>query len=103
MVDDGKERDSADDIGKSRMICGSRFTRSSWKWTLPSPRGASGFIQENPGRHHIPDAQRRPWNRLPRELGDNSTIQRTFQRWVELGVLERIWAALVEECGELGA
>ena len=44
-----------------------------------------------------------PWNRLPRELGDNSTIQRTFQRWVELGVLERIWAALVEECGELGA
>ena len=28
------------------------------------------------------------WNRLPRELGDDSTIHRTFQRWVELGVLE---------------
>ena len=41
------------------------------------------------------------WNRLPRELGDDSTIHRTFQRWVELGVLERIWAALVEECQEL--
>ena len=27
------------------------------------------------------------WNRLPRELGDDSTIHRTFQRWVELGVL----------------
>ena len=31
------------------------------------------------------------WNRLPRELGDDSTIHRTFQRWVELGVLEGIW------------
>ena len=27
---------------------------------------------------------------------------RTFQRWVELGVLERILAVLVEECEELG-
>ncbi len=27
------------------------------------------------------------WNRLPRELGDDSTIHRTFQRCVELGVL----------------
>ena len=24
------------------------------------------------------------WNRLPRELGDDSTIHRTFQRWVDL-------------------
>ena len=42
------------------------------------------------------------WNRLPRELGDDSTIHRTFQRWVELGVLEGIWAILVEGCEELG-
>ena len=42
------------------------------------------------------------WNRLPWELGDDSTIHRTFQRWVELGVLERIWAVLVEGCDELG-
>ena len=42
------------------------------------------------------------WNRLPRELRDDSTIHRTFQRWVELGVLERIWAMLIEECEELG-
>ena len=42
------------------------------------------------------------WNRLPRELGDDSTIHRTFQRWAELGVLERIWAMLIEECEELG-
>ena len=44
----------------------------------------------------------RQWNRLPKELGDDSTIQRTFQRWVQLGVLERIWSILVEECEELG-
>ena len=27
------------------------------------------------------------WNRLPKELGDDSTIHRTLQRWVRLGVL----------------
>ena len=42
------------------------------------------------------------WNRLPKELGDDSTIHRTFQRWVELGVLERIWAVLIEEYEALG-
>ena len=41
------------------------------------------------------------WNHLPRELGDDSTIHRTFQRWVERGVLERVWAVLIEECREL--
>ena len=42
------------------------------------------------------------WNRLPKELGDDSTIHRTFQRWVELDVLRQIWGVLVEECEELG-
>ena len=42
------------------------------------------------------------WNHLPRTLGDGSTIHRTFQRWVELGVLEGVWAALLEACEELG-
>ena len=41
------------------------------------------------------------WNRLPKELGDASTIYRAFQSWVALGMLERIWAVLVEECEEL--
>ena len=41
------------------------------------------------------------WNHLPKELGDDSTIHRTFQRWVEGGVLERVWAVLIEECQEL--
>ena len=43
------------------------------------------------------------WNRLPSHLGDDSTFHRAFQRWVELGVLERIWSMLIEECQELGA
>ena len=42
------------------------------------------------------------WNRLPKGLRDDITIDRTFQRWVELDVLERIWAVLVEESEELG-
>ena len=41
------------------------------------------------------------WNHLPKKLGDDSTIHRTFQRWVEGGVLERVWAVLIEECREL--
>ena len=42
------------------------------------------------------------WNRLPREYGDDSSVHRTFQRWVRRGVLVRLWAALVEDCDELG-
>ena len=40
------------------------------------------------------------WNHLPRELGDDSTIHRTFQRWVEGGVLEGIWAVPRSQPGE---
>src|SRR5829696_7493723 len=42
------------------------------------------------------------WNRLPEGFPDDSTVHRTFQRWVELGVLDRIWETLIEECEELG-
>ena len=42
------------------------------------------------------------WNRLPKEFPDDSSVHRTFQRWVNKGVFERIWAALVQECEELG-
>jgi len=43
------------------------------------------------------------WNRLPSCFGDDSTIHRTFQKWVELGVLARVWEMLVAECTELNA
>jgi len=42
------------------------------------------------------------WNQLPKEFGDDSSVHRTFQRWVELQVLDRIWAALVADCDALG-
>src|SRR3954464_2025160 len=42
------------------------------------------------------------WNRLPKDFPDDSSVHRTFQRWVEMGILDRIWAALIEECEELG-
>lgn len=43
------------------------------------------------------------WNHIPSVYGDDATIHRTFQRWCELGVFERLWALLIEECAELGA
>ena len=42
------------------------------------------------------------WNHLPKELPDDSTVHRTFQRWVARGVLDRLWALLVAECDALG-
>jgi putative transposase len=43
------------------------------------------------------------WNHIPRVYGDDSTLHRTFQRWAQIGLFEKIWALLVEECEELGA
>lgn len=42
------------------------------------------------------------WNQLPKEFPDDSSVHRTFQRWVKLKVFEHIWAARVEDCAELG-
>ena len=42
------------------------------------------------------------WNQLPRGFGDDSSVQRTMQRWVDKGVFERIWAVLIENCEDLG-
>jgi putative transposase len=43
------------------------------------------------------------WNQLPERFGSDSTVHRWFQRFVEDGVLEELWAALVSECEQLGA
>ena len=42
------------------------------------------------------------WNRLPKDLPDDSSVHRTFQRWITWGVFDGIWASLVESCEELG-
>jgi transposase len=41
------------------------------------------------------------WNALPKEFGDDSSVHRTFQRWVELDVLDGIWGHLLEACEDL--
>lgn len=41
------------------------------------------------------------WNQLPRAFPDDSSVHRTFQRWVALGIFDRIWAAVVARCAEL--
>lgn len=43
------------------------------------------------------------WNQMPPYFGSDSSVHRYFQRWVQNGVFEKIWAALIEECDELGA
>jgi putative transposase len=43
------------------------------------------------------------WHQLPRCFGAKSTVHGWFQRFVEDGVLEEIWAELVAECDALGA
>jgi transposase len=42
------------------------------------------------------------WNRLPEEFPDDSSVERTLQRWIELGVLDLILERLIEECEDLG-
>ena len=42
------------------------------------------------------------WNHIPRVYGDDSTIHRTFQHWVDIDLFPRLWALLVQECDEFG-
>lgn len=42
------------------------------------------------------------WNQLPERFPDDSSVHRTFQRWVRLGLFERLWATFVHACEELG-
>ncbi len=39
------------------------------------------------------------WNHLPKEFPDDSSVHRTFQRWLARGVLERVWARVAEPAG----
>ena len=37
------------------------------------------------------------WRDLPEELGDHATVKRRYYRWIEMGVLDAILAALARE------
>ncbi len=41
------------------------------------------------------------WNKLPQQFGDDSTVHRWYQRWCQDGIMEQIFAVLVEACEEL--
>jgi putative transposase len=41
------------------------------------------------------------WDQLPKGFGDDSSVHRTFQRWIKLEVFAQIGADL-GECDELG-
>ena len=41
------------------------------------------------------------WNHLPSDYPDDSSVHRTFQRWVERDVFSRIWATVQERCEDL--
>lgn len=43
------------------------------------------------------------WNQLPKELGDDSSVHRTFQRWDALGLFDTLWATMLTYCRELDA
>jgi putative transposase len=42
------------------------------------------------------------WNQLPERFPDDSAVHRTLQRWVRVGVFERLWATLLDHGAELG-
>jgi transposase len=37
------------------------------------------------------------WRDLPRQLGKHEAVKRRYYRWIEMGVLDEILAALVRE------
>ena len=39
------------------------------------------------------------WRDLPDHLGDSDTVKRRYYRWIEMGVLDAILAALAREAG----
>lgn len=42
------------------------------------------------------------WNALPAEFGDDSSVHRTYQRWIDRGVFAEVWAVLLGGCAVVG-
>ncbi len=43
------------------------------------------------------------WNRMSKtDFPNDRSVHRAFQRWVRLGIFDRIWAALIADCEDLG-
>jgi len=39
---------------------------------------------------------------VAKQFGDDSSVHRTFQRWVRLKIFDRIWAMVIADCDEVG-
>jgi transposase len=42
------------------------------------------------------------WNQLPDAFPDDSSVHRTFQRWQQRAIMDRIWALIQTACADLG-
>jgi len=38
------------------------------------------------------------WSALPRQFGDDSSVHRTFSRWIDNGVIDEVWSLLIAHC-----
>jgi len=80
------------------------------KTSYPATRSAQAYRQKTHrptrclGCDNLPKA-----NQLPREkvaqnvFPDDGSVHRTFQRWIELAVLDWVWAVLIENSQQLGS
>ena len=41
------------------------------------------------------------WEALPDRFGTKSSVHRAFQRWQTAGVLDEVWATLIDHCDQL--
>src|SRR5919112_3678468 len=84
------------------MSCGRRSSRSFAEHELPyrtgRPRADQRAIFDAITFRLRSGCQ---WNRLPKVLPGGSSVHRAFQRWVGLGVLDRIWQALLRHARSL--
>ena len=77
-----------------------------WRISAVRPAGSQGAGPDRPagGPGRVISRLRTGchWSWLPKEYPDDSTVHRHFQRWVERGVLDRVWATVREACEDLG-
>ena len=89
------------------------WTISDELWEVIAPILGGGRSRQGDGRPRV-DARRTldailfrmrsgcQWNQLPERFPDDSSVHRTFQRWVRLGLFERLWAMLVDTARSWG-
>lgn len=81
-------------------------------WAIVEPILADADPPKSTGRHRIDQRAAFDailyrlrtgcqWNHLPQDYPDDSSVHRTFQRWVARAVFDRLWAVIQEACEDL--